>query len=62
MNFPAVLSKTSYKGVANDPDRVWSRLSRGLSKSLFVLAYLLFTVAGTTALASVGILVGAAIK
>jgi hypothetical protein len=46
------------KGTAYKTDVVWPRLSRGLAKQAFVLAYLLLTVCGTLALASASIITG----
>jgi hypothetical protein len=47
------LAGTGYK-----VDAVWPRLSRGVAKQAFVLAYLLLTVCGTLALASGSIITG----
>jgi hypothetical protein len=46
------------KGTAYKTDVVWPRLSRGLAKQAFVLAYLLLTVCGTLALACGSIITG----
>ena len=40
----------------HNPDKVWSRPSRGLAKTLFVVCYLVLTVAGTVALTSAAML------
>jgi Ca2+/H+ antiporter len=50
------------KGAAYDEDKVWSRLSRALSKICFVLCYLGLTVCGTVALASAAMIVDLANK
>jgi hypothetical protein len=44
------------EGAGNNPDKVWSRPSRGLVKILFILCYMGLIVCGTTALTSVAIL------
>jgi hypothetical protein len=41
-----------------NPDRVWDRPSRGLSKAIFVILYLALTVSGTVAIASASIILG----
>jgi hypothetical protein len=43
-------------GAAYDPDKVWSRISRNLAKTAFVICYLGLTVSGTVALACVAII------
>lgn len=46
-----------FEGSAYDVDRVWTRGSRALAKTCFVLAYLLLTVSGTLALAAAAIMI-----
>lgn len=46
------------KGAAYDPDKIWTRPSRALAKSTFVVSYLGLTICGTVALASGAVLVG----
>lgn len=45
-------------GMAYDADKVWTRQSRALAKSSFVICYLGLTVSGTVALACVAIILG----
>jgi hypothetical protein len=46
-----------FRGNAYDQDRVWSRLSRGLAKLIFLLTYLAFIAAGSGAVAIGALLV-----
>jgi ABC-type uncharacterized transport system substrate-binding protein len=41
----------------HNPDKIWSRPSRGLAKTTFVVFYLVLTVAGTVALTSASMLI-----
>jgi hypothetical protein len=47
-----------FEGTAFDVDKVWTRPSRAIAKSLFVVCYLALTVSGTVALAGAAILAG----
>jgi hypothetical protein len=50
-----------FKGLEYDPDRVWTRGSRQLAKTSFVLLYIGLTVSGTVALASAAVRLGLAV-
>ncbi len=47
-----------FKGVAYDVDKVWTRGSRALTRTLFIVGYMLLVGAGTTALGAGSILMG----
>lgn len=49
------------KGAGNDPDRVWTRLSRALAKVVFQLAYVTLVGCGTCALATISMLLATSI-
>jgi hypothetical protein len=53
-----VTTQALLAGAAYDPDVLWSRVSRGLAKMLFVLFYLGLTVSGTLALTCAAIILG----
>ena len=50
------------KGAEYNVDKIWTRVSRGLAKQLFVLSYIILVGCGTTALAATAILIGLQIK
>jgi hypothetical protein len=47
-----------FKGTAYNPDAVWTRVSRGIVKQLFVLCYIGLTVAGAVTLTALALIVG----
>jgi hypothetical protein len=46
--------QTMLEKAAFDEDELWTRLSRTLAKTLFAVAYIVFTVCGTLAVAGIG--------